>query len=330
MADYKAAAAAEKELGTAQYKLKNFEEALKHYGKAFEIDSTDMLFLLNTGAVYLEMKEFQKCVDICLKAAEVGQENRADYQTIAKAYARVAKAYGLLGDLENGIKFYEKALANHRFADYLKAKQQLEKDLKLQKKNAYIDPVKSAEAKERGNELFKAGKFAEAIAEYTEAINRNPADGKLYSNRAASLTKLADFATALKDCDECIKLEPTFARAYVRKGNALYGLQKAKEAKEAFQKALELEPTNQEAKNGIAKMNTYQPTRNIDPSLSREEQMDLAMRDPEIRSIMSDPIINEILKQSAEDPKALQEHMKNDVIRGKIMKLAQAGVINFR
>lgn len=134
MADYKTAAAAEKELGTAQYKLKNFDAALQHYGKAFELDSTDMVFLLNTGAVYLELKEYQKCIDVCLKAAEVGSENRADYQNIAKAYARVAKAYGLMEDLETGIKYYEKALANHRFADYLKAKQQLEKDLKIQKK----------------------------------------------------------------------------------------------------------------------------------------------------------------------------------------------------
>ena len=40
---------------------------------------------------------------------------------------------------------------------------QTEKTLKERIKLAYIDPVKSAEAKDRGNELFKQQKYPEAL-----------------------------------------------------------------------------------------------------------------------------------------------------------------------
>lgn len=42
---------------------------------------------------------------------------------------------------------------------------------------------------------------------------------------------------------------------------------------------------------------------------------------------MQDPIMQSILQQAQGDPAALQEHMKNPGIRGKIQKLMAAGVI---
>ena len=62
-----------------------------------------------------------------------------------------------------------------------------------QDKAAYIDPEKALEAKERGNAHFKNAKFPQAIAEYTEAIKRDPSNPTYYSNRAAAYQKLMDF-----------------------------------------------------------------------------------------------------------------------------------------
>jgi len=45
---------------------------------------------------------------------------------------------------------------------------------------------------------------------------------------------------------------------------------------------------------------------------------------------MNDPIMQQILQQAQSDPKALQDHMKNPVVRQKIQKLINAGIIRTR
>lgn len=81
---------------------------------------------------------------------------------------------------------------------------------------------------------------------------------------------------------------------------------------------------------------------------TQEETLERAMRDPEVavrpfdsiltstyscaelQSIMNDPVMQQILQQAQENPKALQDHMKNPVVKHKIQKLINAGIIRTR
>ena len=80
---------------------------------------------------------------------------------------------------------------------------------------------------------------------------------------------------------------------------------------------------------------------------TEEETLQRAMRDPEVANIMQDPVINQvstetlrcraytnyalqILQQAQQNPAALQDHMKNPVVRQKIQKLVAAGIIKTR
>jgi stress-induced-phosphoprotein 1 len=42
---------------------------------------------------------------------------------------------------------------------------------------------------------------------------------------------------------------------------------------------------------------------------------------------MNDPVMQQILQQAQSDPASLQDHMKNPVVRQKIQKLVNAGII---
>ncbi|OCK83374.1 hypothetical protein K432DRAFT_291161 [Lepidopterella palustris CBS 459.81] len=57
------------------------------------------------------------------------------------------------------------------------------------------------------------------------------------------------------------------------------------------------------------------------------QTMERIQRDPEVASILQDPVMQSILQQAKDDPAALQEHLKNTQIRQKIQKLIAAGVI---
>ena len=112
--------------------------------------------------------------------------------------------------MASAIKYFNKSLTEHRTPDILNKLRETERNKADAEKLAYIDPEKSAEAREEGNTLFKNGDFAGAVKAYTESIKRNPNDPKGYNNRANAYTKLAALPEALKDTEAAIRADPKF------------------------------------------------------------------------------------------------------------------------
>lgn len=289
-----------KELGNAAYKKKDFDEALKHYNEALQHDPTDITYYNNIAAVYFEQKNYEECIKQCEKGIEVGRENRADFKLISKALSRIGNAYKKMEQWKLAKTFYEKSLSEYRTPEVKTLLSEIEKKIKEEELKAYVDPAKAEEEKEKGNEYFKKGDFSTAIKHYTEAINRNPQDPKLYSNRAACYTKLAAFDLGLKDCETCVKLDEKFIKGWIRKGKILQGMQQPSKALSAYQKALELDPSNAEALDGYRQCSM---TVHSNPAEVRQR----AMGDPEVQEILRDPAMRMILEQMQSDPKAVQE-----------------------
>ncbi|KYQ58410.1 Stress-induced-phosphoprotein 1 [Trachymyrmex zeteki] len=284
----------EKKLGNEAYKKKSFEEALEHYNKAVELDSTEIIYLLNIAAVYFEQKEYQKCIAQCEKAIEIGRENRADFKLIAKAFTRIGHAYKKMENWKQAKVYYEKSMSEHRTPEIKTLLSDIDKIIKEEERKAYIDPVKAEEEKELGNQKYKDGDYPAAVKHYSEAIQRNPDDPKYYSNRAACYTKLTAFDLGLKDCEKVVELDPKFIKGWIRKGKILQAMQQHGKALSAYQKALELDPQNSEALEGYRSCA-------VSASLNPEEVRKRAMADPEIQSILRDPAMRLILEQMQND-----------------------------
>jgi len=101
--------------------------------------------------------------------------------------------------------------------------------------------------KEKGNQLFKEGKFEASINRYTSAITCDPENPVLYANRAMALLKTEKFAAAEQDCNVALQLDPSYSKAIARRGTARKKLKKYNEALVDFTCLFAMEPKNKQA-----------------------------------------------------------------------------------
>ncbi|EXJ83645.1 stress-induced-phosphoprotein 1 [Capronia coronata CBS 617.96] len=317
----------EKKLGNDFYKKRQFDEAIEHYSKAWDLHK-DITYLTNLGAAKYEKGDYQGCIEACEKAIEEGRQILADFKIIAKAFGRIGSAYEKLGDLPKAIDNFQKSLTEHRTPDILTKLRAAEKAKIKAERDAYIDPQKAEEARLLGAERFKNADWPGAVEAYTELTKRAPDDPRGYSNRAAALIKLLEFPNALQDCDEAIKRDPKFIKAYLRKAQALYGMKEYNKCLDVLTEAMEHDEGGKNAREIEQQQQKALEAMYAARAGETEEQTAARIQnDPDIMQILSDPVMQSILQQAKNDPAALNEHMKNPGIRGKIQKLIAAGVI---
>ncbi|CUE96193.1 stress-inducible protein STI1, putative [Bodo saltans] len=319
-----------KEEGNNFYKQRKFDEAMEKYKAAFALEPANTTFLLNQTAVLFEEGKFDECITACDEALEHGRENKADYTVIAKLMTRKAFCLQKLRRHEEAIPLYKKALIEHRNPDTLAKLDACEKEKKKNDIEAYINPELGAAAKEEGNTFFKADKFPEAVAAYTEAIKRNPTEHTAYSNRAAAYLKLGAYNEALEDCEKCLAIKPDFIRAIARKGHAYFWTKQYNKALQAYDSGLKLDATNQECIDG--KNKTRAKISEMASGQSGEEGDDAARRamaDPEIAAIMGDSYMQMVLGEMQRDPSRIQDYLRDPGISEKINKLIAAGILRF-
>ncbi|KAF8019072.1 hypothetical protein BT93_H3825 [Corymbia citriodora subsp. variegata] len=81
-----------------------------------------------------------------------------------------------------------------------------------------------------GNEDYKNGRFAEALALYDAAISIDPNKASYRSNKSAALTALGRLLEAIIECREAIRIEPQYHRAHNRAATLYLRLGEAEKA----------------------------------------------------------------------------------------------------
>ena len=127
----------------------------------------------------------------------------------------------------------------HKETKKLKEKQEAE---------AYINPELAEKENLKANELYKAGKFPEAIKGYEEAIKRNPKVPKYYTNKAQCYIKLMEFYQAIKDCETAIKIEPKTLKAYKKKANCHFIMKEYHKVLQTIEEGMKFFPDDDEIK----------------------------------------------------------------------------------
>ena len=317
----------EKQLGTENYKKRQFDVAIEHYRKAWETHK-DITYLTNLSAAQFEKGDYEDVIKTCQEAITEGREILADFRLIAKAYARIGSSYERLQDLANAIENYQKALTEHRTPEILTKLRAAEKAKLTADKNAYLDPDEAEKARALGNEKFKDSDWPAAVDAYSESIKRAPQDPRGYSNRAACFIKLLTFPSAVSDCEKATELDPNFMRAYLRKAQAFFAMREYSKCIDACSEATEHDASGANSREIMQQeQKAMQAQAEQQQNETEEETMARIQKDPEIVSILQDPAMQSILQQAKGDPKALQEHMRDPRVRKSITKLMSAGVI---
>ena len=114
----------------------------------------------------------------------------------------------------------------------------------------------------KGETLFRAGEYDQAIQFYQEALKKDPANPTLHFNLGDSLYRKNDLEQAVAEFNKALKTEDLElqAQSYYNRGNAQYFMGEAtvqtdpdhtvklwKESDESFQAVLKLEPDDQAA-----------------------------------------------------------------------------------
>ena len=320
----KQSAIAAKERGNALYKDKKFSEAIAAYDEAFSIDQ-NMMFMNNKAAVMIEMGQCQEAIDTCTEALEVGKKNRASFEDRAKVYQRIAAAYLKMDNLPAALDSYSKA----QMEQFDKAIERKVKNLELeQRKKAtlqYINPELGLAAKERGNQAFREGNFPNAITEYEEAIKRDPTNAPYHNNLAAAFLKVGLFNDAKRHVERSIELDSKYVKAWAKKGDIEFFMKEYHKSLESFKTGLQLEPDNSLCKAGLSK--TIAKINEASSDDMDAERVAHARADPDIQAILSDPMIQQVLRDFQENPTHANKAMSDPGVRAKIEKLIASGIL---
>merc|ERR1719230_1435039 len=132
----------------------------------------------------------------------------------AKVYHRIAGAYLKKDDINAAIESYQKGqLENFDKAIERKIKN-LELDARKKQRAAYINPALGLEAKERGNAKYREGDYPGAIAEYEEAIKRDPNNAPFRNNLANTFLKMGLFNDAKREVEKALEIDENYVKAW--------------------------------------------------------------------------------------------------------------------
>ncbi|EDV39725.2 uncharacterized protein Dana_GF10164 [Drosophila ananassae] len=153
----------------------------------------------------------------------------------------------------------------------------------------------------QSNAACQSGDFATAVLLYTDALQLDPGNHILYSNRSAALLKQGQFAAALQDATQARDLCPQWPKAYFRQGVALQCLGRYGEALASFASGLAQEPTNKQLMGGLVEASLKSPLRQaLEPTLQQLRTMQLQ----ESPFVVSSVVGQELL-QAAQYPAAV-------------------------
>ena len=160
------------------YSEKNFNEAIKIFTEAIELNPENALAYYGRAYAYDDLEDYQRAIEDCTNAIQF------DSPRLVDAYNNRGEAYRKSGIYAKAIEDYNKAIELN--SNYFRA---------------YSN---------RGIAYRSLGNYDKAFTDYNKAIELNPNYQYAYNNRGWAYYCLKQYEQALKDFDKALELNPNF------------------------------------------------------------------------------------------------------------------------
>ena len=194
-------------IGLTSYQKGEYEDAIKHYDQAIDINPQFAEAYNNRGITKDRLGRHEEAITDYNEAIRINPQ-------LAEAYYNRGTTKDLLGRHEEAIADYDQAIRiNPQYAE------------------AYYN---------RGNAKGELDRHEEAIADYDQAIRINPQYAQAYCNRGTAKNVLGGHKDAIVDYNEAIRINPKIAKAYCGRGIANIAIEEYEKARADLQRAFEL------------------------------------------------------------------------------------------
>src|SRR5262249_41774175 len=112
----------------------------------------------------------------------------------------------------------------------------------------------------RGLAKTELGRYDEALADYTKAIEQDPKPKYCYFSRGTLYLAMGEYQKAIDDFSKQLEFR-TDAMTYSRRGEAYEALGELQKALSDFQSAEQLDPKLESAREGLARLANVPPQR---------------------------------------------------------------------
>lgn len=187
-----------------------FEEAIRYYSGAIEMDPNYSEYYNERGSVHLKLGDLDSALSDYLKAIELSPP-------YPEVLTNLGQCYGLMGRAEEAVEAYSTSLD--------------------------LVPHRGLSLTGRAQAYEALGQLDAALADYTAALALDPNQPLLLANRAVIHYEKGDLPLALEDLNRAVALSPENAELYRNRAVALTDLGRPAEAAADLQLYLRSNPS---------------------------------------------------------------------------------------
>ncbi len=229
-------------IGLSYLKLNSYIKSKLYFRQAILLDKYYGIAYFNLGTVNYMLNEYEEAINNLLKAEELIKDDADIFKYLAKSYGKINDKSNAILYFNKAVQInpdandvFQLGVLYYEMNQYDQAIPQFESAL-----NKGND--RSITLFNLGLCYYGLKNYNEALQLFTESASDTQDEKLVVYNIGSCYLQLKDYKNAILKLEQCIALDANYAKAYYLLGFAKYNINKLHEAKAAFIRAHQLDP----------------------------------------------------------------------------------------